>query len=191
MRRVLVAAVVFCFLFLPSSLVAQVVEIVPQIGLTYASYSGDEVDSSAELGFSAGGKLRIGNPVYVDGGVFWTATGGELTEGTTTDAFLIRSIRFPVTVGIRLLPEALVNVRLFAGGAMNLVTGIGDTDLGLDEDDVKNNFSGRVGAGADLLIIAVDAAYEFGLSDVFEESAGLGSVKQRGLVAEVGVRLAI
>jgi hypothetical protein len=72
-----------------------------------------------------------------------------------------------------------------------VISGVSDNDFGFVKDDLKSSvFSGKVGAGVDIAILAVDLAYEFGLSDVFESSAGLGGVKRNGWLAEAGLRFA-
>lgn len=189
--------VAFALLFLPVPGRAQILEIVPQIGGTLMQYSGDAIESSGELGFTAGGKVRIGSGTYLDGGLFWTYQGGSIEvaspiNGATSDVFYVRSVRVPVTVGIRLLQARLVNLRVFGGGVANFVAGTGDSDFGFGKDDLKSvNYGLRGGVGADILMIAVDVAYEYGITNVFEDGAGLGDVKQKGLVAEAGLRIAI
>ena len=46
---------------------------------------------------------------------------------------------------------------------------------------------------ARITLIAIDLAYEFGLSDVFEESAGasLQGVKQNAFILEAGLRFGL
>lgn len=184
-------------LFLPVPGAAQILEIVPQVGGTLMQYRGDAIESSGELGFTAGGKVRIGSGTYLDGGVFWTYQGGRIDvaspiDGVTSDAFYVRSVRVPVTVGVRLLQARLVDLRVFGGAVANFVAGTGDSDFGFGKDDLKDvNYGLRAGVGADILTIAVDLAYEYGITKVFADEAGLGDVKQKGLVAEAGLRIAI
>lgn len=184
-------------LFLPVPGAAQILEIVPQVGGTLMQYRGDAIESSSELGFTAGGKVRIGSGTYLDGGVFWTYQGGRIDvaspiDGVTSDAFYVRSVRVPVTVGVRLLQARLVDLRVFGGAVANFVAGTGDSDFGFGKDDLKDvNYGLRAGVGADILTIAVDLAYEYGITKVFADEAGLGDVKQKGLVAEAGLRIAI
>lgn len=195
MKRLLAFLVILAF---PAAASAQVFEVVPQIGVTLGQFSGDNIDSSAEIGFSAGGKVRLGSGLYVDGGIFWTAAGGEMTadigNGTQTDAFFVRSIRVPVTVGVRVINARIVALRLFGGGAFNIVSGVGDTDFGFEKEDFRSTIlAGRAGVGIDLAILAVDVAYEFGFTNIFDEGAypSLDDVKQRGFVAEAGLRIGL
>ncbi|MGD8495820.1 MAG: hypothetical protein PVF05_06475 [Gemmatimonadales bacterium] len=188
---------VLALLFLPVPGGAQILEIVPQIGGTLMQYGGDAIESSGELGFTAGGKVRIGSGTYLDGGLFWTYQGGRIDvaspiNGTTSDVFYVRTVRVPVTVGIRLVQARLVNLRVFGGGVANFVAGTGDSDFGFSKDDLKRvNYGLRGGVGADILMIAVDVAYEYGITNVFEDEAGLGDVKQKGVVVEAGLRIAM
>ena len=195
MRRLLITAA--AVLGLPLSASAQVLEIVPQIGVTGMQFDGDAVESSTEIGLTLGGKVRIGSGLYVDGGLFWTYQGGGINvanpiSGATSDVFYVRSVRVPVTLGVRVLRARLVDVRLFGGGVANIPAGTGDSDFGFEKEDLKSvNFALRGGVGVDVLFLGVDLAYEYGVSNVFEDSAGLGDVKQKGFVAEAGIRIAI
>ncbi len=191
MKRLLFAFVPL-FLLAPSAS-AQTVEIIPQLGLLLTSYSGDQVESSIGAGISLGGKARFGRRLYLDGGVFWAYSGGNLDLGVAgSDQFYIGSIRVPVTVGYRILAARAAAFRIFGGADIGFTTNVGSTNLGLTKDDVKNTqWWGRVGAGVDLLILAIDAGYMFGLSDVFESTAGAGvlsDVKSNSWFLDVGLR---
>lgn len=179
-------------LSLPAAAQAQSFEIIAQIGGQLGKYSGDDVVSGTELGFNAGGKVRLGTGFYVDGGIFWGANGGSVENGGTKDEVITTGVRFPVTVGFRILRAAILDLRLYGGGVLDVASSVRDNDFGIVKDDVKSSiFSGRVGAGLDFTLIALDLGYEFGLSDVFEDSAGLGGVKRNGWFGEAGLRFAI
>lgn len=179
-------------LALPVAAQAQSFEIIAQIGGQLGKYSGDGVVSSTDVGFNAGGKVRLGSGFYVDGGVFWGANGGSVDSGGTKDDVVVSGVRFPVTAGFRILRAAILDLRIYGGGVLDVTSSVKDNDFGIVKDDVKSSiFSGRVGAGLDFTLIALDLGYEFGLSDVFESSAGLGGVKRNGWFAEAGLRFAI
>ena len=191
MKRLLTGVFVIA-LSLPSAAQAQTIEIIAQVGGQLGEYSGDDVVSSTDLGFNAGGKLRLGGGFYVDGGVFWGANGGSVDSGGTKDDVVVSGVRFPVTAGFRILRAAILDLRIYGGGVVDITSSVKDNDFDIVTDDVKSSvFSGRVGAGLDFTLIAIDVGYEFGLSDVFEDSAGLGGVKRNGWFAEAGLRFAI
>jgi hypothetical protein len=188
MRRLLVGMCVIAFA-VPAAAQAQTFEIIAQIGGQLGEYSGDDVVSGTDFGFNAGGKVRVGSGFYVDGGVFWGANGGSVDSGGTEDDVVVSGVRFPVTVGFRILRASIIDLRIYGGGVLDVASSVNDNDFGIVKDDVKSSiFSGRVGAGLDFTLIALDLGYEFGLSDVFEDSAGLGAVKRNGWFGEVGLR---
>lgn len=190
MKRLLIAAVL-TFLAIPATAYAQNFELIIQAGATIGQYSGDDISSSSQVGFQGGGKVRFGGPFYIDGGILWGVNGGSIDDGTISDDVMTTNIRFPVTFGVRVLRARVLDLRFFLGGVFDAVSSVQDNDFGIVEDDVKSSaFSGRVGAGLDVAILAFDLAYEFGFSDSFEQSAGLGSVKRNGWAAEVGLRFA-
>ncbi|MDH3733098.1 MAG: PorT family protein [Gemmatimonadota bacterium] len=185
MRIWLAAIVLAAVAVVPRAAEAQTVELIAQIGATIAQYTGDNITSGTEAQVSAGAKLRVGSGFYVDGGIFWTRTGGEI-DG---DAITLSSVRFPVTVGLRVIRASVVDLRLFAGTAINAVSSVADNSAGITKDDVKSAiWAGRAGIGVDIALIAIDLAYEFGLSDVFESGVGLDGVKQNAVVLEAGLR---
>jgi hypothetical protein len=191
MRKLLVGLFVMA-LAVPAAAQAQSFEIIAQIGGQLGKYSGDDVVSGTDFGFNAGGKVRLGGGFYVDGGVFWGANGGSVESGGTTDDVVVSGVRFPVTAGFRILRAAILDLRIYGGGVLDIASSLKDNDFGIVKDDVKSSiFSGRVGAGLDFTLIALDFGYEFGLSDVFEDSAGLGGVKRNGWFGEAGLRFAI
>lgn len=191
MRKLLVGLFVMA-LSLPAAAQAQTFEIIAQIGGQLGEYSGDDVISGTDFGFNAGAKVRLGGGFYVDGGVFWGGNGGSVESGGTTDDVVVTGVRFPVTAGFRILRAAILDLRIYGGGVLDITSSVKDNDFGIVKDDVKSSiFSGRVGAGLDFTLIALDLGYEFGLSDVFEDSAGLGGVKRNGWFGEAGLRFAI
>ncbi len=176
-------------LAVPATIQAQNLEFIFQVGASLGSYSGDDISSSTDVGGVAGAKVRVGGAFYIDGGIFWGANGGRIESETTTDDFGTTGVRFPVTLGVRLIRARIIDVRFYGGGVFDVISSVSDNDFGFVKDDLKSSvFSGKVGAGVDIAILAVDLAYEFGLSDVFESSAALGGVKRNAWVAEVGLR---
>lgn len=190
MRKALSGLLVVA-LVLPLTGCGRTLQITPQAAMAIGEYDGDDIDSGTELSFGIGGKVRAGNPFFVDAGVFWTTLGGVIDDGFEEDDVNISVLRFPVTAGLH-LPIPILDTRVFAGPVLNVRTSVGDSDFDLDDDDVKSTmWAGRVGAGVSFTLIAIDFAYEFGFTDVFESSAGFGDVKQDQWVVEAGINLGI
>lgn len=170
---------------------AQVVElIVPQLGITFVNYSGEDIDSDTGIGFEAGGKIRAGGRFYVEAGFFWTTAGADVTipaGGTTTDDLRIQDISFPIAIGFKLVKTRPLAVRLFGGVAPAFPTGVSENDLDVIKEDLKSTlWSGRAGLGFDLVVLTIDAGYDFGLGNIFESSPE--SVKRNEWFIELGAR---
>jgi hypothetical protein len=192
-KRTTAIGAVLVALAIPAAAQAQVFELIILGGATFGTYSGDNITSSSQVGGQGGAKVRFGGPFYGDVGVLFGGNGGKITETAsgTTGEVLTTNVRVPATFGVRVIRAKVFDVRFFLGGVFDIVSSVADNPFDIVKDDVKSSvFNGRVGAGLDVFILAFDLAYEFGLSDVFEESAGLGSVKRNGWAAEVGLRFA-
>ena len=170
---------------------AQVVElIVPQIGVTFVNYSGDLIDSDTGVGFEAGGKIRVGSRFFVEAGFYWTTAGADATGldgSTTTDGLRIQDVSTPVAIGYKIIKSRPAAFRIFAGVVPSFVTSVSDNDFDVVKEDLKSTlWAGRAGLGVDLVIVSVDAGYDFGLSDIFE--VGVDSVKRNEWFLQVGAR---
>ncbi len=190
MRRILSLLVPIIALAFASPLTAQTFEIVPQIGLTLTDYTGTDVDASTAAGFSAGGKVRVGRTFYVDGGFFWSWAGANVKDtGGTSNSFYIGSVQIPVTMGYR-IGLKLVAIRIFGGVLPSFVTNVNDTDLGIVKDDLNSVlWSGKFGAGVDILFLAVDIAYQPGFTTIFKDPND-PEIKQNSWIIEAGFRFA-
>ena len=190
MKRIAMFAVLLG-LGIPATAQAQSFELIAQLGVSLGSYSGDNIESSTQVGADGGVKVRFGSAFYVDGGIFWGARGGELNDGTNVDDFAYSGVRIPMGVGVRLIRADAFDIRAFAAASLDLPSSVSDNGLDLVDEDVSSSiWSGRVGAGIDFLIIGIDAGYEFGLSDVFADTAPaeLAGVKRNAWFLEAGLR---
>ena len=170
---------------------AQVVElIVPQIGVTFVNYSGDDIDSDTGIGFEAGGKVRAGSRLYIEAGFFWSTAGADVTipaGGATTDDLRIQDVSFPIAIGFKLIKTRPLALRLFGGVAPSFPTGVSDNELGIVKEELKGTlWSGRAGLGFDFVVLSFDAGYDFGLGNIFE--VGAESVKRNEWFIELGAR---
>lgn len=171
---------------------AQLIEILPQIGVSGVTYTGDEVDSDTGVGFVAGGKLRVGGRVYLEGGVFWSTVGADVTsppEGGTTDNVRIQDVRIPLALGLKVIKSRVIALRIFGGGYPAFVTSVSDNDFGVVKEDLKSTvWAGRVGAGLDFVLISADVGYDFGVSDLLEPGGLDDTVKRNAFFIEAGLR---
>lgn len=187
MKRLWLLLVPLVTLAFAAPATAQTFEIIPQIGLTLTDYSGDNVDASIAAGFTAGGKVRFGRTFYVDGGFFWSWAGANVQEPGQTSNLYIGSVQVPVTIGFRILRAKIVALRIFAGVVPSFVTNV-STDFDVVKEDLNSTlWSGKFGAGIDILIFAVDIAYQPGFTDLFKDPTD-PKVKQNSWIIEAGLR---
>lgn len=183
-----------CVLAWASAANAQVVElIVPQVGITFVSYSGDDLDSDTGIGFEAGGKIRAGGRLYVEAGVFWSTAGADVTRvgigGPATDELRIQQVSIPVSLGFKVIKTRPLAFRIFAGVAPGFPTSVTENDLDLVKDDLNSTlWAGRAGLGLDLVLISIDAGYDFGLGNIFETSPPAPDTKLNQWFLDVGLR---
>ena len=171
---------------------AQVVEILPQIGVSFPTYSGDDVDASTGIGFEAGGKVRIGGRFYVEPGIFWATNGADVTDDGMTDELRIADMRIPVVLGFKIIKSRVIALRIFGGAYVAFVTSVTENDFEVEKDHITSTlWSGRAGAGLDFTLISLDAGYDFGFSDLVDDpglASEVGEVKRNGFFIQAGLR---
>ena len=100
---------------------AQTVEILPQIGITSLTYSGDGVvSSSTGVGFEVGGKVRIGSRFYVEPGIFWATSAADVDLdlvsinplGATENQVRISDVRVPLVLGLKVVASRVLELRI-------------------------------------------------------------------------------
>ena len=170
----------------------QVVEILPQIGVTSIDYSVEDLDSSTGAAFEIGGKVRIGPRFYVEPGIFYKYGGGTLTDGTDEGDLDIGDFRFPVVVGLKVVASRVLELRVFGGGNVAFVTtasGSGALEE-VEKDDIAGTLWGaRAGAGVDFTLITVDVGYDWGLTNmVADPEPDDPELKTNGFFIEAGLR---
>lgn len=175
--------------------VGQVVEILPQIGITTVNYSTDDFDSSTGVGFEAGGKLRVGARFYGEAGIFWSTASADVSEtgsDETAGSLRISDIRVPVVIGVKLIKSRVIALRIFGGATPAFVTSVsGEGELvDVTKDDITSTiWAGRAGLGIDFTLISADAGYDFGFSDLSSmPEEGDSTVKRNGFFLEAGLR---
>lgn len=171
---------IFIFLALPAQ--AQVV-FNPQAGLSASMLSTDPQGSvaSARFGYQLGAYLRIGDRLHFLPGIFWQRSGTELrtTEEidfeTLKDEVDLDAIFISAGVGYKLLDTEPFALRVNGALAGTLILNVQDNLLGLELDNFNGVLAGvPIGVGVDLFnLLSVDASYEFGLTNVFDEIFGL------------------
>jgi len=143
----------------------------PQIAVsaTNQQTSAPQVSDKAKVGWMLGANVRLGSMPYFSPGVYYQKTALEVSQldslGTSdiTDVIGATSIYVPLKVGV-----ILAGLRIFAGPAVTIITGVQDNSFGITKDDYKDTHTGlEAGLGFNIAIVTIDASYEKGLSDVY------------------------
>lgn len=134
-----------------------------QIGLEYRNSTSNLVR----------GGSAIGNPTTT------TAASGAEVRGQINQHFLA----VPAYVGARI--GALAGLRLQAGAELSSMVAIGKNDFNLGNDDINRTIlNGLLGAGINLGPVTLDAVYNLGLQNVFDNA----DTKRRMWQFNVGFR---
>lgn len=176
-------SIVFTLSFLFGHSALAQVSFNPQIGLSASMLSTDPAGSeaSARFGYQVGATLRIGNQLYLQPGLFWQRSGTELKTSDEIDIATLKdevdldAIFVPVSLGYNIIDSQALVLRINGGVAGTLILNVQDNLLGLELDNFNGLLAGApVGVGVDLFgLLTVDASYEFGLTNVFDEIFGL------------------
>lgn len=86
--------------------------------------------------------------------------------------FSVKDIDIPITAGLNLLyfTGKTLGLRVYVSAVPAFVVGVGNSDYSnFTKDDVNSfNFYGQGGLGFDVLFLSIDAGYNFGFTDVFQ-----------------------
>lgn len=154
----------------------------PQAGLSAATLSSDpdNAESSARFGYQVGAYLRIGDRLYFQPGVFWQRSSTELRPAeeldfeTLKDDINLDAIFVSAGLGYKLIETEPLTLRIQGALAGTFITDVQENLLNLDIENFNGVLAGvPIGIGVDLLnLITVDATYELGLTNVFDEIFG-------------------
>jgi hypothetical protein len=150
----------------------------PQIG--YASstltLNYDSISSAAKSNFVFGAFARFGKKIYLQPEVNWGSSGSsvkfDVGSGTVTEEINIKSIQVPVSLGWKIINLKVVNIRIYGGVTPSFVTNVTITDPSQSNYLVPDNFKNvlwnyQVGAGVDVLFLALNVSWVGGMSNVF------------------------
>lgn len=162
----------------------------PYVGLNNSKFSEElftDGDAKGTFGYQVGIDLQMGNKFYVQPGLqleFLKNKKIEAPVSTLEDLDLSRTyLRIPFMLGYNFTgADSPLGFRVFTGpnaafklsGKVGDDGAIGDVDI---EDEMKSVIFGwNVGVGVDLIkYVFVDAGYQFGITEVFDDTEGLNS----------------
>lgn len=156
----------------------------PQIGFSSSTLTSniDDIKTSVTNNFMFGAFVRFGEKIYVQPEVNWLTQGSvfKYPEVNLGDSDLspfqqdikLNSINIPVSVGWRMIDLKIVNVRIFIGLNVDIVTkktinnsqDVSDVDKDLfkpiTDADIENLiWNYHAGLGVDVLMFALDVKY--------------------------------
>ena len=170
----------------------------PKIGYTTSKLSTDRdsIHESIKNNFQIGAFLRFGKKFYIQPEVVFATSGGTLKhEGTSVkETIKLNNLYVPFLFGYKLINAKVLNLRVLAGPAANLILNktIDFNQSGqppVQEADLKNIAWGMdVGAGVDILFLTLDLRYEFGLNNIYN-GTGSESIKSNVFIVSLGFKL--
>ncbi len=181
-RKCFLSAVFTILISIFSSAEAQIA-FNPQAGLSASMLSTDPQGSeaTARFGYQLGAYLRIGNRLYIQPGIFFQRSGTELRTTdeldfeTLKDEVDLDAIFLSAGLGYNLIETDPLVLRINGAIAGTFLLNVQDNLLGLELDNFNGVLAGApIGVGLDLFgFLTVDASYELGLTNVFDEIFGL------------------
>ena len=150
----------------------------PVVGVNSARLTDDPGDwkHNSRWGYQLGLNLRIGDAFYIQPGAHYMKWGHELQgpkdviddPREVIDNVDINGLHFPVLIGVKL--GGGLDLRLNAGGAVTIVTSVGDNEFGIEKEDFNSTIFGAIaGVGIDIFIVSVDLTYELGLTKLYKD----------------------
>ena len=113
--------------------------------------------------FGAFARVNLG-PLYVQPEAYYNSKGGEVntTDGTSTvNSFNLKTIDVPVLLGLKIIDQQPLNVRVMIGPVFSFATKKSVKGDKFTKENIENNFFGwQYGAGVDFLFLTLDLRME-------------------------------
>jgi len=173
----------------------------PKIGYNSNTLNNnyDSIQSGINNSFQLGAFIRIGKKIYFQPEANFQMVNGNLNKGTSaallSQDLSVKSLKIPVILGIKLINENRVNLRVMAGPAFTFLF---DKELDPSKmneywpiqsvEDLKNSiWSAQVGAGLDVFFMTLDVRYEFGIENIYNGSSDF-ELKQNTFNVSLGIK---
>jgi hypothetical protein len=135
-------------------------------GLNSSKISTHTSDYNAQTinnySFGAFARINLGR-LYVQPEAYYNSKGGEYIDKinlSTINSFDLKTIDVPALLGLKIIDQKALNLRIMAGPVFTFVTDKSASGQ-LTEEAIKNNFFGwQYGAGVDFLFLTLDARME-------------------------------
>ena len=176
----------------------------PALGVNFSRLDNDPgtFRTDVRLGYQGGADLQLGKRIYLQPGLFFFQNSWDLVSDSSLVQGenlkiknVIGGVRIPVIIGYRFFDTAkqkIFNFRIFGGPSYSFITRTESKETPPQAIVPKNYFSDNiygfnVGAGLDILVVCIDAGYEFGLNNFY--TSPLITAKNRMFYVNVGIRM--
>ncbi|MCF6170644.1 MAG: hypothetical protein L3J66_06675 [Bacteroidales bacterium] len=191
------------FVLVCSFLLKAQLTIIPAAGVHYTNFtrSPGEWDRYGGFGYQAGASAIIGRLTYGELGVFWLKNYSEFSQinaggnGPVRFNHEVTILRIPVLGGYTIWDgqDLSFDFRVFAGPVFDIVlqanNTIPHTDAPAKQDYNNVIWGGTAGFSVAYWWLFADAAYEFGFSKVYKNTADFGTAKANTVSLNIGIRI--
>jgi hypothetical protein len=176
-------------------------ELRPHAGINIQNLteSPEGTEWKGSTGYQFGVHVMLGNQLFFQPGLQYVTSKSELSfrsgagSQNSTATLTTGAIRLPVVVGYRFTDpgtEPMLNFRLFAGMVGNFPLSSSFNEDGVEDVDAgPAQFALSAGAGLDISLFFIEAGYDIGMSNVFDDEDFKVDTKQNQFQISVGVRL--
>ena len=113
--------------------------------------------------FGAFARINLG-AIYIQPEAYYNSKGGEINTTSSTSAvnsFNIKAIDVPVLLGLKIIDQQPLNVRVMIGPVFSFATKKSVEGSVFTKENIENNFFGwQYGAGVDFLFLTLDLRME-------------------------------
>jgi hypothetical protein len=156
-----------------------------KISTHVANYTPQTINNYS---FGAFARINIGR-IYIQPEAYYNSKGGEEINKvnlSTVNSFDLKTIDVPALVGVKLIDQKALNLRIMAGPVVSFLTDKSVKGQLFTEDNLKNSLLGwQYGAGVDFLFLTFDARMESYSRNFYE---GINS-KNGTFVLSLGIKM--
>jgi hypothetical protein len=138
-------------------------------------FSSETYKPTTAAGWSLGASYKRGKFFYWELGAMYNNPVYNLSNDSSSyldGVFGVQRIDIPVSFGVNILSvtSRIVGFRAFVSGIPSFAIGVGGNDLNISMDNINAfNFYGQAGVGVDVIFLFVEAGFNYGFSDLFQD----------------------
>lgn len=198
MKRAILAAV---FAVFAGSVSMGQFTVGPKVGISASKLPSNfpELKEKAKANYQVGIFFRFGKGVIVQPEIMYATRSGLFQQDSSglEETVKFKTLDIPFQIGFKFLDLKATNIRILTGPVASFVL---DKEVKADEliqdplnpDNLGNMIWGwNIGAGVDILFLAFDLRYQFGLNNIYNTPANETSydMKNNQFVFSVGFKL--